>query len=103
MVAKILEAHDANDPFAFRAAYCEVGEIPAWSGNEMKKGIKSLYFAALRAHLSGGRAPGSWRALFDRRGVQLIARIQFALAGVMKVADNSNNEPTACNVFMVYS
>ena len=28
---------------------------------------------------------------------------QFALAGVMNVADNSNNEPTACNVFMVYS
>jgi hypothetical protein len=51
MVAKILEAHDANDPFAFRAAYCEVGEIPPWSGNEMKKGIKSLYFAAFRSNL----------------------------------------------------
>jgi hypothetical protein len=51
MVAKILEAHDAKDPFAFRAAYCEVGTIPPWSGNEMKKGIKSLYFAAFGSNL----------------------------------------------------
>ena len=54
---------------------------PAWLA-ALDVQFASLYFAALRAHLSGGKAPGSWRALFDRRDVQLIARIQFALAGV---------------------
>jgi len=44
---KILEEYDENNPRAFRAKYYEVGEIALWSGNEMKKGIKSLYFAAL--------------------------------------------------------
>jgi hypothetical protein len=53
-VAKILDAYDENNPLAFRAKYVEVGEIPAWSGNEMKKGIKSLYFAALRTSLDAG-------------------------------------------------
>jgi hypothetical protein len=53
-VAKILEAYDQNNPLAFRAKYIEVGEIPPWSGNEMKKGIKSLYFAALRISLDEG-------------------------------------------------
>lgn len=51
MVTKILEAHAARDPLAFRAAYAEVGQIPAWSGNEMKKGIKSLHFAAFKSNL----------------------------------------------------
>jgi hypothetical protein len=44
--------------------------------------FSGLYFAALRAELSGGWASGSWRALFDRRDVAAITRIQFALAGV---------------------
>lgn len=53
-VAKILDAYDENNPLAFRAKYVEVGEIPSWSGNEMKKGVKSLYFAALRTSLDEG-------------------------------------------------
>jgi hypothetical protein len=53
-VAKILEAYDDDNPLAFRAKYIEVGEIPPWSGNEMKKGVKSLYFAALRTSLDEG-------------------------------------------------
>ncbi|HYX29049.1 MAG TPA: hypothetical protein VE863_10820 [Pyrinomonadaceae bacterium] len=53
-VAKILEAYDENNPLAFRAKYLEVGQIPPWSGNEMKKGVKSLYFAAVRACLDEG-------------------------------------------------
>lgn len=53
-VEKILEAYDENDPLAFRAKYVEVGEIPPWSGNEMKRGVKSLYFAALRMSLDEG-------------------------------------------------
>ncbi len=42
----------------------------------------NFYFAALRAYLSGGRASGCWRALFDRRADAAVARIQFALAGM---------------------
>ncbi|MBS1856367.1 MAG: hypothetical protein JST11_13455 [Acidobacteria bacterium] len=42
----------------------------------------ALYFSALRSALSGGAAPGCWRAVFDRRGEAAIARIQFALAGI---------------------
>jgi hypothetical protein len=41
-----------------------------------------LYFNSLAAHLAGLRAPRCWRALFDRRGNPLIARVQFALAGI---------------------
>lgn len=47
MVKTINEAFDPYDPFAFRASHYEVGEIKAWSGNEQKKGLKSLYNAAL--------------------------------------------------------
>jgi hypothetical protein len=53
-VKKILEMYDQDNPLAFRAKYLEVGEIPPWSGNEMKKGVKSLYFAALRTCLDEG-------------------------------------------------
>jgi hypothetical protein len=54
MAREILAAYDENNPLAFRAKYYEVGEIRAWSGNEMKKGIKSLYFAALGTPLDEG-------------------------------------------------
>jgi len=42
----------------------------------------NLYFDALRAYLSGGRASGCWSAMFDRRTDAAVARIQFALAGM---------------------
>jgi len=41
-----------------------------------------LYFDALRCAFSGARAPGCWRALFDRRDTVAIAPVQFAVAGV---------------------
>lgn len=41
-----------------------------------------LYFAALRGWLAGGNLPESWRVMFEQRSNPLLARIQFALAGV---------------------
>lgn len=64
-VKKILEAYDQDNPLAFRAKYLEVGEIPPWSGNEMKKGVKSLYFAALRTSLDEG--------VYQREPIEAIA------------------------------
>ncbi len=46
-VEKIQEAYDSDNPNAFRAVHYEVGEIAAWSGNEQKKGLKSLHNATL--------------------------------------------------------
>lgn len=46
-VEKIREAYDSENPNAFRAVHYEVGEIAAWTGNEQKKGLKSLYNATL--------------------------------------------------------
>jgi hypothetical protein len=42
----------------------------------------NLYFAALRAWLSGSEPPKSWRLLFEQRSNKSLARIQFALTGV---------------------
>ena len=41
-----------------------------------------LYFGSLASALSGQPAPECWQVLFDSRDQVLIARIQFALAGV---------------------
>jgi Family of unknown function (DUF5995) len=41
-----------------------------------------LYFGALASSLSGQPTPDCWQALFTSRSQTLIARIQFALAGV---------------------
>lgn len=41
-----------------------------------------LYFGALASSLSGQAAPDCWQVLFNSRSQTLIARIQFALAGV---------------------
>jgi hypothetical protein len=49
---------------------------------ELDVQFASLYFRALAGALSGGRAPGCWRALFGLRRQRSIARIQFALAGI---------------------
>jgi hypothetical protein len=55
-------------------------ERPAWLA-ELDVRFAGFYFAALRAQLSGGCPPACWRALFDRRNVPAIVRLQFALAG----------------------
>lgn len=54
MVDTINQQFDANDPDSFRAVYYEVGEILKGSGNEMKKGIRSLYQATLQCQLDEG-------------------------------------------------
>jgi hypothetical protein len=54
---------------------------PAWLA-ELDVQFARLYFNALGAQLSGKRAAGCWRALFDRRSQVLVARIQFALSGI---------------------
>jgi hypothetical protein len=69
-----------TESVAARCASGGFGDV-AWIV-ELDVQFASLYFAALHTALSGGRAPGCWRALLDRRGMQAIARIQFALAGV---------------------
>ena len=56
-------------------------EDPAWMA-ALDVQFAGLYFEALRTALSGGQAPGCWRAVLDRRNQAAIARIQFALAGV---------------------
>jgi hypothetical protein len=56
-------------------------EDPAWMA-ALDVQFAGLYFDALRAALSGGAAPGCWRAVLDRRANTAVARIQFALAGV---------------------
>ena len=53
----------------------------AWL-EELDVQFAALYFDALGKWLSGQPAPGCWRALLERRDQALIARIQFALAGV---------------------
>jgi hypothetical protein len=69
-----------TEAVAVRCASGGFGDV-AWM-TELDVQFASLYFGALRTALSGGRAPGCWRAMLDRRGMATIARIQFALAGV---------------------
>jgi hypothetical protein len=54
MTQEILTAYEESNPHAFRAKYYQAGEIVPSSGNEMKKGIKSLFFAALGIPLDDG-------------------------------------------------
>lgn len=42
----------------------------------------SFYFAAIRAALTAGNAPGCWQSVFSVRNQATVARIQFALAGM---------------------
>jgi hypothetical protein len=53
---------------------------PAWL-EKLDVEFALLYFKALDSWLSTQAAPGSWRALFERRADPALARIQFALAG----------------------
>jgi hypothetical protein len=54
---------------------------PAWLA-QLDVQFAGLYFEALRDFLCGQPAPGCWRAMFQRRNQTVLARIQFALAGV---------------------
>jgi hypothetical protein len=54
---------------------------PAWMA-ALDVQFASLYFAAVESALSGAATPGCWQALFTVRNQPLIARIQFAMAGM---------------------
>jgi hypothetical protein len=54
LVELINQQFNENDPDSFRAVHYEAGGIEKYSGNEMKKGIKSLYQAALQSQLDEG-------------------------------------------------
>jgi hypothetical protein len=54
MVNRINESFDDNDPDRFRAIYYEVGPIAKGSGNEPKRGIRSLYQASLNIQMDEG-------------------------------------------------
>jgi hypothetical protein len=53
----------------------------AWLA-ELDVQFASLYFGALAESLSQQPAPGCWQALFSCRNQPMVARIQFALAGI---------------------
>ena len=54
---------------------------PRWLA-ELDVQFARLYFDALACRLAGKRASRCWRTLFERRNQPLVARIQFALAGI---------------------
>lgn len=58
LAEQINSQYDPNNPDAFRAVHYEVGEVPTWSGNKQKKGIKSLYNAVV-----GRFDEGTYRSL----------------------------------------
>lgn len=47
MVRQLDAQYDPENPDAFRCVHYEVGEIPHWSGQEQKRGIRSLYHACI--------------------------------------------------------
>ncbi len=54
---------------------------PGWLA-QLDVQFANLYFSALKSWLSDKTAPECWRILFNSRSEGMIARIQFALAGI---------------------
>ncbi len=54
---------------------------PAWMA-ALDVHFAALYFSALKSSLRGTATPGCWQVLFTRRSEVLLARIQFAAAGI---------------------
>jgi uncharacterized protein DUF5995 len=54
---------------------------PAWIA-ALDVTFAGFYFAAIRAALTAGNAPGCWQSVFNLRNQPALARIQFALAGM---------------------
>jgi hypothetical protein len=54
---------------------------PTWLA-ELDVQFANLYFSALHTSITGGDSPGCWGAMFVRRNQTMIARIQFAIAGM---------------------
>ena len=53
----------------------------AWMAN-LDVYFANLYLSALKSWFTGGETPGCWRVLFESRSQGLIARVQFAIAGI---------------------
>ena len=70
---------EAVDAQVSAGRFCD----PAWIA-DLDVQFARLYFQALSEYLGGvtGACPGCWRALFDVRGKESVARIQFAMAGI---------------------
>ncbi len=54
---------------------------PSWMA-ELDVVFAGYYFRAVQTWLSGQSTPGCWQAIFSRRNLTCLARIQFALAGM---------------------
>jgi Family of unknown function (DUF5995) len=54
---------------------------PAWIA-ALDVEFAGFYFAAIKAALTAGNAPGCWQSVFNLRNQTALARIQFALAGM---------------------
>ncbi|MGI8655583.1 MAG: hypothetical protein ACR2LC_10215 [Pyrinomonadaceae bacterium] len=54
IIKQINDRYDPEDENSFRAFHYEVGEIEQWAGNEMKKGIRSLYDAVSGTNMDEG-------------------------------------------------
>lgn len=104
MVRSINEAYNPQNPLAYRAVHYEVGEIASWTGNEQKKGIKSLYYATLGRIDEGvyrhDPPEGLARQLvhgLSRKNIQLVlvdeaGLLSFdALRGMILVGDTAEN------------
>jgi hypothetical protein len=66
-----------NNPGSAAQALAQPGWIAA-----LDVAFAGFYFAALRAALTAGNAPGCWQSVFNLRNQPALARIQFALAGM---------------------
>jgi hypothetical protein len=106
MVEDINKAYDPNNPKTFRAFHYVVGEILPGSGNEMKKGIRSLYQATLGIPLDEGfyrQNPPEAIALhlvhaLRRKGIRVVIVDEAgllsikAIRGMTLVRDSAENE-----------
>lgn len=63
-----------------RVSAGEFGD-PAWMA-ALDVQFARFYFDAIQTSLTGQATPGCWQTLFDQRNQPMIARIQFAMAGM---------------------
>jgi hypothetical protein len=115
MVDLINQQFDENDPNSFRAVYYEVGEILKGSGNEMKKGIRSMYQAVLQIQIDEGfyrSNPAETIAAqlvhgLRRKRIQLVivdeagCLSEAAIRGMTLVRDTAENEGFALTIVFV--
>lgn len=114
ITASVNEQFNPDDPDSFRALHYEVGEIRSSSANEQKRGIRSLYHAAI-----GRLDDGQYRQLptedlarhlvfgLRRKHIQLIFVDEAgclslaAIRGMVLVADVAHNMGWSLNIIFV--